>query len=115
MNQAKSVVVSIVCSAPDHVRFCRRMSADVNHSQLYLSRVMVTGRQVYPIHDAVLGNPDVLMRCEFGPRDVSSVISESHIRDVLARLSKYEVIEVHTVDRSGSVIERLGTPLVIGS
>ncbi|MFM8855819.1 MAG: hypothetical protein ACKOI2_01165 [Actinomycetota bacterium] len=106
--------MSIVCTEPDHQRFCRRISAVVNQSQVYLSRVMVMGRQVYPTHDAVLGNPDTLLRSEFRIRDSSSSISDAHIQDLLQRLESLEVIEAHTFNHRGSTLDRIAVPLSVG-
>ena len=86
MSASCGVVMSIVCTEPDELRFCRRLSADVNQGPLFLASVLVTGRQVYPFHDPLLGNPDSLMRCEFRLRDVSAVISHQHIQDLCKRL-----------------------------
>lgn len=115
MSRAKGVVMSVVCTEPDHQRFCRRISAVVNQSQMYLSRVMVMGRQVYPVHDAVLGNPDTLLRCEFRIRDSTSSISDAHVHDLLQRLETYEVIEAHTFDHGGSTLDRIAVPVSVGS
>lgn len=114
-NEAKGVVLSIVCAESDELRFCRRISADVNQSPLSLTRVMVMGRQVYPTHDSVLGNPDTLMRCEFRVRNVSAVIADAHIRDLFGRLERYEVVEAHTIDTSGAVLDRVPIPMRIGA
>jgi hypothetical protein len=114
-GQARGIVMSVVCAEPDSQRFCRRISAAVNPSQLFLSRVMVTGRQVYPFHDAVLGSPDTLLRCEFRIRDSSSSISDPHIHDLLHRLGTYEVIEAHTFDHRGSILDRVAVPVFVGA
>lgn len=115
MSAAQGVVMTIVCTEPDGLRFCRKMSAVVNPSSLYLSRVMVTGRQIYPFHDAVLGSADVMLRCEFRLRDANAIIARRHVDDLLERLRHLEVIDAHTVDGAGSTIERVGLPVTIGS
>jgi hypothetical protein len=76
---------------------------------------MVMGRQVYPLHDAVLGTPDTLLRCEFRIRDSSSSISDPHIHDLLQRLGTYEVIEAHTFDNGGSILDRVAVSVSVGA
>lgn len=114
-SEARGVVLGVVCNESDALRFGRRMSADVNQSPLSLTRVMVMGRQVYPTHDSVLGNPDTLMRCEFRVRNVSAVIANEHIRDLFRRLEGYEVIEAHTIDSGGVVLDRVSVPMRVGA
>ena len=114
-SEAKGVVLGIVCNESDALRFCRRMSADVNQGLLSLTRIMVTGRQIYPTHDSILGNPDTLMRCEFRVRNVSAVIADDHLRDLFRRLEGYEVIEAHTIDHGGVVLDRVSVPMHVGT
>lgn len=107
--------MTILCTEPDDLRFCRRLSADVNHGPLYLARAMVTGRQVYPYHDAVLGNADMLLRCEFRSRDVSATVTDRQVTELLGRLTTYQVIDAHFVDQDGSVLDRAKLPVLVGS
>lgn len=86
MSAARGLVMTVLCTESDALRFCRRMSADVNQGPLHLARAMITGHQVYPFHDSVLGSPDVLVRCEFRPRNVSAMLSDHHVEDLLRRL-----------------------------
>ena len=98
---AHGIVATIAGTGTDEQRFCRRLSADVNQSQMHLASVYVTGRQVYPSHMAVLGEPDMLLRCEFRLRNGSSELACQHAADLLARLKGYHLVELHYVDQDG--------------
>lgn len=111
-RNAKAVVIEIVCGEPDELRFCRKLSAAANHGPMSLSRVMVTGRQVYPLHEDVYGGAPALMRCEFRIRDVSGVVTVDMVRDLMVRLTGYEIVDAHLADHLGSVMERVGVPVV---
>ena len=104
---SKGIVVNIVGSGTDEQRFCRRLSADVNQGQLHLAQVFVTGRQVYPSHIAVLGEPDMLFRCEFRLRNGVSTVTCEHISDLLSRLRSYHIVEAHLVDENGLLTDHV--------
>lgn len=104
----KGLLIDVVCTEPDDLRFSRKLSAEVNQSPLYLARVMVTGRQIYPFHEAILGHADVLLRCEFRIRDGGAMVSQLHIADLLRRLASHELVDAFVIDANGAVIERIG-------
>ena len=105
----RGIVATIAGTGTDEQRFCRRLSADVNQSQMHLASVYVTGRQVYPTHIAVLGEPDMLLRCEFRLRDGASELTCHHVADLLARLKDYHLVELHYVDGNGLQLGRVET------
>ena len=110
-RQVKGLAVDIMCAEPDELRFCRKLSADVNQGTMSLVRVMVLGRQVYPRAEAVLGVADVLLRCEFRIRDASVEATDNDIRRLFERLSRYVLVDAHTIDHAGGVITRVEVPV----
>lgn len=105
-KEPKGIVASIIGAGTDEQRFCRRLSADVNQGQLHLARVFVTGRQVYPSHIAVLGEPDMLFRCEFRVRNSASTLTCEQVADLMDRLKGYEIVDTFLVDEDGLQIGR---------
>lgn len=106
-RHVKGVVVDLVSTESDESRFCGKLSADVNQGPLFLSRVMVLGKQIYPRLETVLGGADIMVRAELRIRDASGDVSARELHDVFQRLMSYEVVDAHTIDEHGAIIERI--------
>lgn len=104
---AHGIVATIVGAGTDEQRFCRRLSADVNQSQMHLASVYVMGRQVYPSHIAVLGEPDMLFRCEFRLRNNANELTCQQATDLFARLSGHHIVDAYYVDQEGLQMGRV--------
>jgi hypothetical protein len=106
------LVTSILCPEEDVHGFCRRLVTKVNDGPMHLASVITSGSQIYPVRVDAIGFAPTILRCEFRMRNTGTPVSAADACDLLDRLSGYQILDSHFVDKHGSVVRPFNDYLV---